>query len=116
MSGDRVLTVSEVAAGMRCSRGLIYERIRQGEIPALRMGRVVRVSRRWFEEAMAELEAASTSPAPPPPGASGVDGAPGLSTTPDEATPTSTVENWPRPAADTSAGGPDRSTIESAAS
>lgn len=46
-----VLTVEEVAHALRIGRGAAYEAIRRGDIPALRFGRTIRVSR----EALAEL-------------------------------------------------------------
>jgi excisionase family DNA binding protein len=38
-----VLTVGEAARQLRISRGLAYELIRQGKLPALRLGRTWRV-------------------------------------------------------------------------
>src|SRR5712692_1356305 len=40
-----LMSVAEVAAALRFSRGHVYELIRSGELPALRHGRAVRVRR-----------------------------------------------------------------------
>ncbi len=39
----RVLTVPEAAALLRISRRHVYELVRRGELPAIRLGRVVRI-------------------------------------------------------------------------
>ncbi len=48
-----LLKVSEVAAILRVSRNLVYELIAEGELPVIRLGRVIRVPRdaleRWIE-------------------------------------------------------------------
>src|SRR5579885_1401558 len=48
-----LLKVSEVAALLRVSRNLVYELIAQGELPVIRLGRVIRVPRdaleRWID-------------------------------------------------------------------
>ncbi len=54
MAEDRILlTVSETAGVLRISRNLAYELVTRGEIPAIRLGRVIRVPRaaldRWLE-------------------------------------------------------------------
>ncbi|MCY4639491.1 MAG: helix-turn-helix domain-containing protein [Chloroflexi bacterium] len=54
MTDDAVLlTVREAAAFLRISRNLAYELVARGEIPAVRLGRVIRVPRaaldRWLE-------------------------------------------------------------------
>ena len=41
--GDRLLTVSEVAATMRVSNMTVYRLIRSGELPALRVGKGYRI-------------------------------------------------------------------------
>lgn len=43
------LTVPEVAALLRISRGSAYEAVRTGQIPSLRFGRVIRVPRHALE-------------------------------------------------------------------
>lgn len=55
MSGDReLLTVEEAQHVLGIGRSKAYEMIRRGELPALRMGRLVRIPRgalrRWIEE------------------------------------------------------------------
>jgi excisionase family DNA binding protein len=42
-AGDRLLTVSEVAAAMRVSNMTIYRLIKSGELPAVRVGRSYRI-------------------------------------------------------------------------
>ena len=42
-SGDRLLTVAEVAATMRVSNMTVYRLIKSGELPALRVGKNYRV-------------------------------------------------------------------------
>ncbi len=54
MTDDAVLlTVREAAAVLRISRNLAYELVARGEIPAVRLGRVIRVPRtaldHWLE-------------------------------------------------------------------
>lgn len=39
------LTVTELAAALRCSRGLAYELVRSGAISSVRLGRAIRVPR-----------------------------------------------------------------------
>ena len=41
--GDRLLTVSEVAATMRVSNMTVYRLIKSGELPAIRLGKTYRV-------------------------------------------------------------------------
>jgi excisionase family DNA binding protein len=53
--GDReLLTVEETQHILGIGRSKAYEMIRRGELPALRMGRLVRIPRgalrRWIEE------------------------------------------------------------------
>jgi excisionase family DNA binding protein len=53
--GDReLLTVEEAQHVLGIGRSKAYEMIRRGELPALRMGRLVRIPRRalrqWIEE------------------------------------------------------------------
>ncbi len=45
-----LLTVPEAAQLLRISRGLCYELIQRGELPALRLGRVIRVPRLGLEQ------------------------------------------------------------------
>jgi len=48
------LKVPEVAEMLRIARNTVYQRVGEGEIPSVRIGRSVRVSRkeleRWLEE------------------------------------------------------------------
>ena len=52
--GHEWLKVPEVAGVLRIARGRAYELVAEGEIPSVRIGRSVRVSRRelekWLEE------------------------------------------------------------------
>ncbi len=41
--GDRLLTVSEVAATMRVSNMTVYRLIKRGDLPAIRLGKTYRV-------------------------------------------------------------------------
>ena len=45
-----LLTVREAAALLRISRNLAYELVARGEMPAIRLGRVIRVPRAALEE------------------------------------------------------------------
>jgi excisionase family DNA binding protein len=42
-AGDRLLTVTEVAAAMRVSNMTVYRLIRAGDLPAIRVGKNYRV-------------------------------------------------------------------------
>ncbi|MBU0511837.1 MAG: helix-turn-helix domain-containing protein [Chloroflexi bacterium] len=50
---EQVLTPTEVATLLRCSQGTVYRLIRDGNLPAFRVGRVYRISlpllRHWIE-------------------------------------------------------------------
>jgi len=48
------LTVPEVAAALGVSKSNVYERVRRNEIPALRLGRTVRIPRVWLDRWIAE--------------------------------------------------------------
>lgn len=45
-----LLTVPEAARLLRISRGLAYELIAEGKLPAVRLGRVIRVPRHSLEQ------------------------------------------------------------------
>jgi len=45
-----LLTMSEAAALMGCSRAHLYNLINKGEIPVVRLGRSVRIPRKWLEQ------------------------------------------------------------------
>jgi excisionase family DNA binding protein len=57
--GPDVLKVPEVAADLRVDRKKVYDLIRDGELRALRMGRVLRVTRSALEEFKAGSRAES---------------------------------------------------------
>ena len=61
MRRDRLtLTVEEAGELLGISRALAYELVRRGELPSLRLGRRIVVSRRRLEEL---LDGAGTEPA-----------------------------------------------------
>ena len=45
MTDERLLTVPEAASMLRIGRNLAYELVARGELPALRLGRVIRIPR-----------------------------------------------------------------------
>lgn len=63
-TGDKVLTISEVAAYLKISKSKIYYLISRKEIPHLRLGRNVRIResdlKKWLE-LQAQVEDASTA-------------------------------------------------------
>ena len=51
MSGDQLLlTVPETARLLRISRNLAYELVARGDLPSVRLGRVIRVPRRSLDD------------------------------------------------------------------
>ena len=56
--GPMLLTVPETARLLRISRNLAYELVARGELPAVRLGRVIRIPRSelddWLGRAAAE--------------------------------------------------------------
>lgn len=48
------LTVEQAANLLNISRNLAYDLVRQGVIPSLRLGRIIRISRSRLEEWMVE--------------------------------------------------------------
>jgi excisionase family DNA binding protein len=48
------LTVEQAAKLLNISRNLAYDLVRQGVIPSLRLGRIIRISRSRLEEWMVE--------------------------------------------------------------
>lgn len=59
---EAVLTVEEAARELRIGRSAAYDAVRRGEIPAVRIGRSIRVPRHQLE-AMLDLEHANGAPA-----------------------------------------------------
>jgi excisionase family DNA binding protein len=47
--GDQLLTVEEAAAYLRVTEGSIYQRVARGQIPYLKMGRLLRFWRSSLE-------------------------------------------------------------------
>ncbi len=58
--GPMLLTVPETARLLRISRNLAYELVARGELPAVRLGRVIRIPRSelddWLERSVAKPE------------------------------------------------------------
>ena len=48
--GQLMLTVPEVARLLRISRGTAYQAVRTGQLPSIRLGRVIRVPRYALEK------------------------------------------------------------------
>lgn len=48
--GRLLLTVEEAARACGYSRSFLYEAMNRGEIPVIRLGRTVRISRAWLEQ------------------------------------------------------------------
>ena len=48
-----VLTVDEVAEALRIGRRQAYSAVQRGEIPAIRIGRSLRVPRAWLDRTLA---------------------------------------------------------------
>jgi len=59
-----VLTVNEVAGMLRISRGSAYQLVRTGQLPCLRVGRLIRVPRAAFEDVLARAGARCDSSTP----------------------------------------------------
>jgi excisionase family DNA binding protein len=64
---DEFLTVAEVAATLKLNQQTIRNWIDAGSLPALRVGRRVRVLRRDLDQLLAEAEASATSASQPAP-------------------------------------------------
>ena len=60
MQAADVLTVEEAAERLRLSRGKCYEAVRQGLIPAIRIGRMIRISRAALDDFIRGATAAPT--------------------------------------------------------
>lgn len=62
-SVDRVLlTVQDVQDLLQLGRSTVYELIRTGELPSVRIGRSVRIRRETLESWLADIEAAKSTP------------------------------------------------------
>ena len=59
-----LLTVSEAARVLRISRNLAYELVARGELPAVRLGRVIRVPRHGLEQWIARQSGLPDAPPP----------------------------------------------------
>lgn len=58
-----LLTVPETAKLLRISRGLAYELIARGELPHIRLGRVIRIPRHGLEQWIAREAGVTVPPA-----------------------------------------------------
>lgn len=57
MSGESILmTVAEVQTATKLGRTKVYEMIRRGKLPVVRIGRSVRIRREALERWLAQLE------------------------------------------------------------
>ncbi len=56
------LTVEQAAKMLNISRNLAYDLVRQGVIPSLRLGRIIRISRSRLEDWMTENDGQRESP------------------------------------------------------
>ncbi len=56
-----LLTVSEAAALLRIGRNLAYQLVAEGEIPSLRLGRLIRIPRSALEHRIGVTDASSLS-------------------------------------------------------
>ena len=63
-SDSTLLTVPETAEVLRISRDLVYELINRGELPAIRLGRKIRVPAFGLKQWIAHR--AGIEPTPPP--------------------------------------------------
>jgi excisionase family DNA binding protein len=63
--GSELLTVPEAAQLLRISRNLAYELVARQELPAIRLGRVIRIPRAALDEWM-EQQATFIDGTPPP--------------------------------------------------
>lgn len=59
-----LLTVSEAARVFRISRNLAYELVARGDLPAVRLGRVIRVPRHGLEQWIARQSGLPNAPPP----------------------------------------------------
>jgi excisionase family DNA binding protein len=69
-NGSGLLTVEEAALVLRIGRNMCYELVRQGQIPHVRLGRLIRVPRSGLESWVArqsglQADAASVLSFPP---------------------------------------------------
>ena len=63
MEGDQLLlTVPETARLLRISRNLAYELVARGDLPAVRLGRAIRVPRRSLDDWVRASVAAGAGP------------------------------------------------------
>jgi excisionase family DNA binding protein len=62
-----VLTVEEAARLLRIGRSAAYAAVRRGELPAVRIGRALRVPRRALDVMLAGENVALRAPASSPP-------------------------------------------------
>jgi excisionase family DNA binding protein len=63
-SGDELMTVAEIAAVLKLNQQTIRNWIDQGRLPAVRIGRRVRVKRIDFQQLLASAAGSTTSTPP----------------------------------------------------
>lgn len=61
-----VLTVEEAAKVLRIGRTAAYDAVRRGDLPVIRVGRILRVPRHRLEQLLGELPLNEPSPAEEP--------------------------------------------------
>jgi excisionase family DNA binding protein len=70
---EEYLTVAEVAETLKLNQQTVRNWIDQGSLPALRVGRRVRIKRSDFDRVLEQSYSAGTAASTPPPGQSAVD-------------------------------------------
>lgn len=53
---QRLMTVPECASAIRVAPATLYRWVEEGRVPAIRVGNVIRIPRRWLDRIMAEAE------------------------------------------------------------
>lgn len=49
-----ILRVEEAAVWLDCSKGVLYEAVKSGELPGIRLGRLLRISREGLAKFVAD--------------------------------------------------------------
>jgi excisionase family DNA binding protein len=65
-SGDELMTVAEIAAVLKLNQQTIRNWIDQGKLPAVRIGRAVRIKRADFEQLLTTAAGPATASDQPP--------------------------------------------------
>jgi excisionase family DNA binding protein len=61
-----VLTVEQARAVLQCSRGLMYELVRTGQVKSIRLGRSIRVPKHALEDLLGGTVERNGNGGPPP--------------------------------------------------